>query len=210
VAVGVGPGPFTGLRVGLVTARALGSALGVPVLGVCTLDVLAAAVLEAALEAGSPAGFEAGPPSGPEAGPGVGPGGGVFCVATDARRREVYWATYAARGDVPLAVTREEGPAVGPPGEVPPGLPVVGRGAALYPDALGAAARGDVRVGGVLSPGRAPLDPDAGTLARLVAHRRAHGGELRDASPLYLRRPDAATPGARKPVAAPGPAGSRP
>ncbi len=38
VAVGVGPGPFTGLRVGLMTARALGDALEIPVHGVCTLD----------------------------------------------------------------------------------------------------------------------------------------------------------------------------
>ena len=46
IAVGTGPGPFTGLRVGLVTARTLGHALGIPVLGVCTLDVLALAFAE--------------------------------------------------------------------------------------------------------------------------------------------------------------------
>jgi tRNA threonylcarbamoyladenosine biosynthesis protein TsaB len=44
VAVGVGPGPYTGLRVGLVTARVLGSVLEIPVYGVCSLDVIAAAV----------------------------------------------------------------------------------------------------------------------------------------------------------------------
>jgi tRNA threonylcarbamoyl adenosine modification protein YeaZ len=44
VAAGTGPGPYTGLRAGLVTARVLGSALGVPVYGVCTLDVVAAGV----------------------------------------------------------------------------------------------------------------------------------------------------------------------
>ena len=48
IAVGVGPGPYTGLRAGLVTARVLGSALGVPVHGACTLDVIARQAAEAA------------------------------------------------------------------------------------------------------------------------------------------------------------------
>src|SRR5579871_3305644 len=44
VVVGVGPGPYTGLRVGVVTARVLGAALGIPVHGLCSLDVIAAGV----------------------------------------------------------------------------------------------------------------------------------------------------------------------
>jgi len=64
VAVGVGPGPFTGLRVGVVTATALGQALRVPVHGVCSLDAIGAALP------------------------------GRVAVAGDARRREVYWAAY--------------------------------------------------------------------------------------------------------------------
>lgn len=68
IAVGAGPGPFTGLRVGLVTARTMAWALEIPVYGVCTLDILA-------LEA-SDAGY------------------GEFLVATDARRKEVYAAHY--------------------------------------------------------------------------------------------------------------------
>ncbi len=40
VAVGLGPGPFTGLRVGVVTAAALGDALGIPAYGTCSLDGL--------------------------------------------------------------------------------------------------------------------------------------------------------------------------
>ena len=70
IAVGVGPGPFTGLRVGLVTARTLALALGIPVYGVCSLDVIAA-------EAAS---------------------GEPFTVATDARRKEVYLAAYDGSG----------------------------------------------------------------------------------------------------------------
>ncbi len=74
IAVGVGPGPYTGLRVGVVTARVLGSVLGLPVSGVCSLDVIAASAASAASAA--PA----------------------FLVATDARRKEVYWARYDAAG----------------------------------------------------------------------------------------------------------------
>lgn len=104
VAVGVGPGPFTGLRVGLVTARTLGAVLGIPVHGVCTLDVLAAEALDGGVTAGRP-----------------------FLVAGDARRKEVYWAAYDAQGH------RTDGPHVSKPAEVATDAPVVGRGAALYP-----------------------------------------------------------------------------
>lgn len=72
IAVGAGPGPFTGLRVGLVTARTLGFALDIPVYAACSLDVIA-------VEA-------------------VGRVSGDFVVATDARRKEVYLARYDADG----------------------------------------------------------------------------------------------------------------
>lgn len=65
IVVGCGPGPFTGLRVGMATAQALGQALGIPVYGVVTHDAVAKGVdAESAL------------------------------IVTDARRREVYWARY--------------------------------------------------------------------------------------------------------------------
>ncbi len=106
IAVGVGPGPFTGLRVGLVTARTLGFVLEIPVYGVCTLDVLAVEAVD----------------SGAVAGP--------FAVATDARRKEVYLARYDPDG------LRLDGPLVDRPAELATTDPVVGPGATLYPDAF--------------------------------------------------------------------------
>jgi tRNA threonylcarbamoyl adenosine modification protein YeaZ len=149
IAVGVGPGPFTGLRVGVMTARTLGAALSLRVRGVCTLDVLAAAVAE----------------------------GGPFVVATDARRREVYWASYADPR------TRLDGPRVSRPADIATEQPVVGRGAELYPDAFPCA--------------RPPLDPSAAVLATAVVEGKV---STLEAQPLYLRRPDIAEPGERKRV----------
>jgi tRNA threonylcarbamoyladenosine biosynthesis protein TsaB len=155
VAVGVGPGPYTGLRVGLVTARVLGTVLGIPVHGVCTLDIIAA---EAAKTRAA-----------------------GFLVATDARRKEVYWARYDAAG------RRVEGPLVGPAAEIPGAreLAVAGAGGALYPAAFGELLE--------------PAHPDARTLCEIVAR----GGPTMPPEPLYLRRPDAREPGAPKRVTPP-------
>lgn len=104
LAVGVGPGPFTGLRVGLVTARTLGHVLEIPVYGVCTLDVLAVEAVD------------------------TGAVDQDFLVATDARRKEVYVAAYDAGG------VRLSGPAVEKPERVATDHPVVGQGPELYPE----------------------------------------------------------------------------
>ena len=113
VAVGVGPGPFTGLRVGVVTALVMGAALGIQVVGVCTLDVLAAeAVLRGAVR-------------------------DSFLVATDARRREVHWAAYERRRTAGRSAPRApRGRGAGRRRAVD-GRPVVGRGADLYAEVLG-------------------------------------------------------------------------
>jgi tRNA threonylcarbamoyl adenosine modification protein YeaZ len=65
VVVGMGPGPFTGLRVGIAFAQSFALARGIPVRGVCSLDVIAAQVTE-----------------------------DDFIITVDARRKEVYWARY--------------------------------------------------------------------------------------------------------------------
>ncbi|GAB2631367.1 tRNA (adenosine(37)-N6)-threonylcarbamoyltransferase complex dimerization subunit type 1 TsaB [Kribbella swartbergensis] len=159
IAVGVGPGPFTGLRVGLVTARTMADVLGIEVAGVCSLDILARQS-ELALP---------------------------VAVATDARRKEIYWALY----DGPAADgsrRRLEGPAVDRPAEVAhvlSGLPVIGRGAVLYGDALGVA---EVDVAEY---------PSAEVLATGVATGTL---EVVAPDPLYLRRPDVTLSGGPKSV----------
>jgi tRNA threonylcarbamoyl adenosine modification protein YeaZ len=176
VVVGVGPGPFTGLRVGVVTARVLAHVQGVPVHGVCSLDALAHECLSRGAVAV----------------------GAEFLVATDARRKEVYWARYVVRSGRSV---RTGGPGVARAGDLPAEirtLPCFGRGPLLYPDSL--------RDGG------GPRDVAAGYLARFAAtlcgttagtapSGADPGGSLLPAEPLYLRRPDAAVPATPKSAA---------
>ncbi|WP_313823199.1 tRNA (adenosine(37)-N6)-threonylcarbamoyltransferase complex dimerization subunit type 1 TsaB, partial [Citricoccus sp.] len=160
VVAGVGPGPFTGLRAGLVTARSLAFAWGLPVHGVMSPDAIALPAAEEAFRAGIE----------------------EFVVATDARRREVYWAHYASVGG---QFQRLHGPFVTAPAEVTP-LPAYGAGAGLYPDALAAVAEFSTAV------------PDAGSLGLVgeLALRRGRG--ILPVQPLYLRESDAKVPGPRK------------
>lgn len=157
IVVGAGPGPFTGLRVGIVAGRVMGYALGITVHGVCSLDALAAtAIDESAVNAGI---------------------GSRFAVAADARRREVYWATYevAARGQA----TRIDGPFVSKPSDLPESVRlgrVVGRGTELYVDVFGSM--------------RPPYEPTASGLATAAAWALDAGTTVIP-EPMYLRRPDA-------------------
>lgn len=172
VVAGTGPAPFTGLRAGLVTARSLAFALGVPVHGVCSLDALAAQAYAAGV-----------------------PGDAEVVVVTDARRREVYTARYRAAGarapgssGAPDDVETVGAPAVLHPedlaGELGDAV-VVGPGLVAYADRLGAPATADVA--GV----------DAAVLARLALARLERGAAL-PTEPLYLRRPDVVPATARK------------
>lgn len=103
VVTGTGPGPFTGLRVGMATAAAFGDALGIPVHGVCSLDAVAA---DCAAE--------------------LGPDDELL-VVTDARRREVYSARYRDRG-----ARRVGDPAVDKPADLEIGGATVIAGSAAH------------------------------------------------------------------------------
>ena len=151
IVAGVGPGPFTGLRVGLMTAATMGQALAIPTYGVCSLDAIGTLARATTL------------------------------VATDARRKEIYWAVY--RGGVPLtepAVDRPERVAQLLDGS---GVEVaVGDGALRYASVLSLP---------VLDEPRYPPPVGLAELAADRVRRRAPGEVL---VPLYLRRPDAAEP----------------
>jgi tRNA threonylcarbamoyl adenosine modification protein YeaZ len=154
VVAGVGPGPFTGLRVGLVTAAAIADTLDIPRYGVGTLDAMGWALP------------------------------GRVLVATDARRREVYWAVYDNG-------TRIAGPAVDRPAELAlaDGVTVaVGDGALRYADVIGLPVRDE------------PRYPPAAGLAALAAARIREKAPTEQLTPLYLRRPDAVEPAGRKAV----------
>lgn len=163
VVAGLGPGPFTGLRVGLVTAASMGQSLGIPTYGVCSLDALGHAVATSR---------------------------GRVLAATDARRREIYWAVY--EGGV-----RVTDPEVGRPVDVAHAmarmgvLSGVGEGAHKYASVLPLA----------LLP--EPRYPTAQALAELAADRVRAGKAGERLTPLYLRRPDAVAAAGRKPVLQP-------
>ncbi len=158
--VGVGPGPFTGLRSGIATARSLAFAWDKPLHGVMSLDAIA---VDAALDA-----WRAGVDE--------------FVVATDARRKEVYWARYRSTGGTHELL---DGPHVSAPSEVPD-LPAYGMGAGLYPQQL----RRVTEYSGT--------QPTAEALGRTAIVKLAKGLDLLDTAPLYLRESDAKIPGPRK------------
>lgn len=111
VVTGVGPGPFTGLRSGIATARTLAFVWDKPLYGAVSLDAIALEVAESEHRV-------------PE-----------FLVVTDARRKEVYWARYSLKDDGVPHLT--DGPHVSAAVELP-ALPAFGAGAGIYDQVLAA------------------------------------------------------------------------
>ena len=167
VVVGIGPGPFTGLRVGIAAGIAVGQARGIPVKGLLSQTAIAEELVRTtANEAGHP-----------------------VLIASDARRKEVYFSVFDSAD-----ATLSAGPFVAKPSEVASALAEagfqidtiddkLGRGFLLYPDVLGASSSESI------------TDPRAEYLAFAAARELAAGRELREPIPEYLREPDAkATP----------------
>jgi tRNA threonylcarbamoyl adenosine modification protein YeaZ len=170
IACGVGPGPYTGLRVGVTTAQVLGLAWSVPVVGICSLDAIAAQVSC----------------------------NGDFLVTADARRKEAYWTRYdrnRRRTDGPhvsrLDELTAENAALPRFGELSddageplrPRAAVIARLAGAYREAGEEIATSDIDLsvhGG-----------DSGATSDSV-----RGARLLSPVPLYIRRPDAVAPGA--------------
>ncbi len=195
LAVDLGPGLFTGLRVGVATAKAMAQALRVPTIGLCSLDLLAFPVRHAKR---------------------------LIVAVVDARRGEVFRCLYR---QVPGGVQRLVPPRLCSPEDLASEIEarreetlVVGNGALRY---AGIVAR-DARVE-VSSPGHA--HPSASDLVELAHARALREEFVQPAElvPMYLRKPDATVnweqhrpppgwlptpePGSAAPAAADGPAG---
>lgn len=163
VAVDIGPGLFTGLRVGVATAKATAFALRVPMIGVSSLDLLAFPVRF------SPR---------------------LIVAAIDARRGEIYSAFYR---QVPGGVQRITDPTVGSPDDLASELLatgeealLVGDGALRYREAFEGLARVEI-----VDPGNSL--PSAASLVQLAHARalREDYQRIDEIAPIYLRRPDA-------------------
>jgi tRNA threonylcarbamoyladenosine biosynthesis protein TsaB len=164
VVVGLGPGLFTGLRVGVEAGKSLAQVLGVPIVGIASLDALAFGVRHT---------------------------GRLIGAVIDARRGEIFYALYRP---VPGGVVREGSYQVAPPDHLAADLEargeevlLAGNGAILYRRELEEA-------GGRLEfASAASAHPQAESLVELAIPRllREEHDRLFDVVPLYLRRSDA-------------------
>ena len=164
IGVGIGPGLFTGMRVGIATAKTLAQVLGIPLLGLASLDVLAFSARYSSR---------------------------IICAVLDAKRGEVFWGFYRA---VPGGVTREDDFEVGSPAALAAELEarrddvlVVGNGGLVYRRELEEA-------GSHVEMASAALAfPSAAAVVELAIPRfqREEFDRVYDLKPLYIRKSDA-------------------
>ena len=164
IAVGVGPGLFTGMRVGIATAKTLAQSLSIPIAGLASLDVVAFSVRYCRR---------------------------LICAAVDAKRGEVFYSLYRP---VPGGVTRQGGFEVATPDQltaeleaIPEDILLVGNGALAYRRRLEAAGRH------IEFASAAYAFPAATALVELAIPRfqREDFDRLYDLRPFYVRKSDA-------------------
>ena len=177
ILTGTGPGPFTGLRAGIVTARALGFAWSVPVYGMMSLTALAERAHREWVSA------QDGATEGTD-----GVEDAELLVASDARRREVYSARYRVNAE---GYSLVDGPTVSPASEILPGEGpsyAYGYGAGLYAETL-------EEHGWTIVGSAREVHPHAEYLVAAAAHLGVQNLS-EDTSALYLRDSDAKVPAA--------------
>ncbi|WP_294630479.1 tRNA (adenosine(37)-N6)-threonylcarbamoyltransferase complex dimerization subunit type 1 TsaB [uncultured Rothia sp.] len=184
ILTGTGPGPFTGLRAGIVTARALGFAWSVPVYGMMSLTALAERAVSGVVagEAGAAAGEENAERAFASS------EGAELLVLSDARRREVYSARYRVNAE---GYSLVDGPNVCPASEIlPGGAPsyAYGYGAGLYSETL-------EEHGWTIVDSAREVHPHAEYLVAAAA-RLGVENLSEDTSAQYLRDSDAKVPAA--------------
>ena len=188
ILTGTGPGPFTGLRAGIVTARALGFAWSVPVYGMMSLTALAERAVSvavagaAAVNAGEAAGEENAERAFASS------ESAELLVLSDARRREVYSARYRVNAE---GYSLVDGPNVCPASEILPGEApsyAYGYGAGLYSETL-------EEHGWTIVESAREVHPHAEYLVAAAA-RLGVENLSEDTSAQYLRDSDAKVPAA--------------
>lgn len=189
ILTGTGPGPFTGLRAGIVTARALGFAWSVPVYGMMSLTALAERAVSGVV-AGEAAGDAAGDTAGDEnvERAFASAEGAELLVLSDARRREVYSARYRVNAE---GYSLVDGPNVCPAFEILPGGDpsyAYGYGAGLYSETL-------EEHGWAIVDSARKVHPHAEYLVAAAA-RLGVENLSEDTSAQYLRDSDAKVPAA--------------
>lgn len=177
ILTGTGPGPFTGLRAGIVTARALGFAWSVPVYGMMSLTALAERAYQERIFA------QGGGAEGTD-----GAEDAELLVASDARRREVYSARYRVNAE---GYSLVDGPTVSPASEIRPGEGpsyAYGYGTGLYAETL-------EEHGWTIVESAREVHPHAEYLVAAAA-RLGVENLSEDTSAQYLRDSDAKVPAA--------------